>query len=417
MSDHFWAAADQLVRLGLSQSKLSTCVPVWIDNKTCPYGVRLPFDVTAPHNPTPLQVLAILSSYMPIVIVAVLVLETMLRRRTRQLAPLGFATVSSIVNELVIKSLFEEPRPGARNVQRNADVPVGGSCATTCGMPSSHAAVSVGFLALALLNAYKACSALERAERRRQASNDLEQATEVPRRSRRRVGRPHATSTSSSETAAARCRIPAFVSASPLWSCAEMSRRDITAVAFFWCLVLGPVPLSRVLLFDHSVRQILMGSLLGLAEAAAFFAWLAMNLDRPHGPPRRICGCFEHDLQQGEPQPESGASSSLRGRALLSSSASGGSGSVQLTPPPTPRMSLQPPPDGCSFATSGRCTESKAIAEDRGAKQPDAPADVKGKSDRSSGPLRFCPQAVVGDAGNNTNDSNGGCCAAAARGG
>merc|ERR1711935_113347 len=63
------------------------------------------------------------------------------------------------------------------------------------------------------------------------------------------------------------------VRGAPLVSDGVYSPKAFSLHATFWCIVLLPVPLSRVILRDHSPEQVIAGSFLGLIEA---LCWMTL---------------------------------------------------------------------------------------------------------------------------------------------
>lgn len=133
--------------------------------------------------------------------------------------------------ELVWKPLLSHPRPV-------------GSCVFTCGMPSSHATISMGFLTWMLLEG------ILRNKRRGTAIYAPE--AERPEETRRR--------------------------AASYWEDAPPTVRITLKERWKWCVVwailLFPVPFSRVALYDHSWAQVTAGSFIGCFEAVMFYVLL-----------------------------------------------------------------------------------------------------------------------------------------------
>lgn len=110
-------------------------------NSTCPYGRSLPGSVTLPNLADltfDMQVATILCvgwSLLPFVIMGLGAVQAILSRGTRLWSFMIFAVSITVLNELILKRIFQMPRPYQ-------------SCSTSCGMPSGHSTLAMGFLAL-----------------------------------------------------------------------------------------------------------------------------------------------------------------------------------------------------------------------------------------------------------------------------
>eukprot|EP00928_Gymnodinium_smaydae_P094528 TRINITY_DN7951_c0_g1_i1.p1 TRINITY_DN7951_c0_g1~~TRINITY_DN7951_c0_g1_i1.p1 ORF type:complete len:276 (-),score=22.97 TRINITY_DN7951_c0_g1_i1:317-1144(-) len=212
------------------------CTPFWynetLHSGTCPFGTRLPGDVTIPNDFSTLQAIAVVYSFIPFIVAAwVLVYFLYNKRGTCQFYILSFLVAVTIVNELIIKKLIRMPRPGASGLLTDDDGRHVGSCNHTCGMPSSHACFAIGTCSLFFLEA--ALSVV-----------------------------PSAFVPESKLASFKAILIPDF----------DFSRRPVGAFLALWSLLLLPVPIMRVVLYDHSVTQVCLGGFLGLVYAAIWFA-------------------------------------------------------------------------------------------------------------------------------------------------
>eukprot|EP00928_Gymnodinium_smaydae_P099444 TRINITY_DN9486_c0_g1_i1.p1 TRINITY_DN9486_c0_g1~~TRINITY_DN9486_c0_g1_i1.p1 ORF type:complete len:266 (-),score=20.86 TRINITY_DN9486_c0_g1_i1:223-1020(-) len=221
------------------------CTPFWynetLGSGTCPYGTRLPGDVTIPNEMTTLQAIAVVYSFVPFVIAAwVFVYFLRNKRGTCQFYILSFLVAITVVNELFIKKLVRMPRPGATGLLTDEDGRHVGSCCHSCGMPSSHACFAIGTWTLFFLEA--TCSVAPSSIMLQQwalPESQLELLKDLLR--------------------------PDF----------EFSCRHVGAFLAFWSLMLLPVPIMRVALYDHSVTQVCVGGFLGGLYAAI---WFTMSL-------------------------------------------------------------------------------------------------------------------------------------------
>lgn len=217
------------------------CLPWWAldehDHKNCPYGARLLFEVTRPSDDSsPTVILAILYAYVPVMYAAMIPLSFLCNPGTRTLSFILFILLTTAWHEGVVKRIVSQPRPT-------------GSCNTSCGMPSSHACMAVGYLVLCLLDSIFRTDP-EHEETWLQAIN--------PR---------------------------------GFFSGGIHGPKSFAVHATFWCLFLLPVPMTRVVLRDHTPEQVLAGSLLGVVEAVAWT--LVIRKMQKRYPPdkyRTICG-------------------------------------------------------------------------------------------------------------------------------
>lgn len=201
--------------------------------------------MTVPNDADFLAMCAVVWSILPWCVVALNILEVAYRRGTKQLSFLLFVCAITGINEFVVKKLVKEPRPGAKGLLTD-DLGVHvGSCSIKCGMPSSHCTMSVGFLLLMLFDGvYRVIPS--------QAS--LTRGGE-----------------SSFEMGLTRSRIKKWFTTTPLSPSNTMSHKEFLWFFLFWSAVLLPVPISRIKLYDHSVDQVVIGSLLGGVYALSWF--------------------------------------------------------------------------------------------------------------------------------------------------
>lgn len=229
----------------LSFSCMDACVPDWatcsnFTDAVCPYGVHLLFDVTFSndvHQWSPVwHVVLIFMSYVPVVIIVLAAIELLVRRGTRQLNFCLFYGYVIALNELIWKRMVSQPRPV-------------GSCNFTCGMPSSHAAISLGTFSFLFLDLAFRVDPLSPAV-----------LTAVPH--------------------SPRCLsfyLADILSLVPLSNTRSISNWQFIRMVGFWGDLLLLVPVSRVLLQDHSVSQVSLGCAIGMLEAVIWF-FMSQNL-------------------------------------------------------------------------------------------------------------------------------------------
>jgi membrane-associated phospholipid phosphatase len=134
-----------------------------------------------------------------------------------------FICLVVLLGEFGWKTLFSESRPDE-------------SCVVGCGMPSSHAALSIGLLFVIIVNGMK--YGFKDVEDEAEHRNKLWTSILYPTNG---AFRDHAIT--------------------------------YATFLFVWFILLMPVPFARVILNDHSITQVLLGSLIGLGEG---FLWILL---------------------------------------------------------------------------------------------------------------------------------------------
>ena len=201
----------------------------------CPYGFKLPFDVTWPDEDRAESfglegvqgnvvwiLLNVAYSYVPLAIMTVQFVRLLLKRGTRELCILTVLVFTFFLNEGILKHLIQSPRPEM-------------SCCTSCGMPSSHSAFSASMWGFHMF---------ELGWRLKLSPYDWEEAKESAQDVVQAAQRP--------------------------WD--ELHSVQCLLLFCWWSLLLVPVPFSRVILGDHSPPQVAVGSLVGLCSSTA--VWL-----------------------------------------------------------------------------------------------------------------------------------------------
>lgn len=153
-------------------------------------------------------------------------------RGTRELAILLLAAITVGINEF-IKYLVQQSRPL-------------GSCLTTCGMPSSHSAVAMCLLVYLILD----------------ASYRLDG----------RGCRPVSLLPALSDVGDFLLKLLRGLVLLPFGS---VSQNEFSVYLMIWIPALVPVPISRVLLNDHSASQVMAGCIVGFV---AGFVWFPIVL-------------------------------------------------------------------------------------------------------------------------------------------
>eukprot|EP00443_Scrippsiella_acuminata_P008863 CAMPEP_0115272112 /NCGR_PEP_ID=MMETSP0270-20121206/54453_1 /TAXON_ID=71861 /ORGANISM="Scrippsiella trochoidea, Strain CCMP3099" /LENGTH=504 /DNA_ID=CAMNT_0002688505 /DNA_START=35 /DNA_END=1549 /DNA_ORIENTATION=- len=282
-----------------------------INNHECPYGRALPGDVTwrgsipkelrgivAPQ--TALTVIAVVYSYLPFVVAFVVIVDLVLRRGTRQASLAVWLLVIMLLNEVVFKHLLLHPRPGTMLQMRDSAGFFVGSCVQKCGMPSSHAALAFGWLTLLLCDA---------AHRVHPQATDQELITPVRpsdflSRGLAWVHNYHATVRGGEErsptTMKKICKICTLVLLTPFMPYGALTYDEYMAFLVFWSLIWLPVPFMRVVLYDHTIEQCLVGCIVGAITAAAWWR-VVRKLQRKYE--SRVNDTFCRILKHNYPYP------------------------------------------------------------------------------------------------------------------
>jgi len=262
----------------------------------CPYGHNLPGDVSwrgsipkelhdlvAPQDF--ISVLAVIWSFLPYA-VAVFVLVDFFRAKLgiRQFLILLWLAILVVINEGIVKRLFNQPRPGTLLQTTDYTGKFVGSCVPSCGMPSSHSALACGWFVLLFLDAAVRVhpNAFEI-----DTQADLEEPDSVVIRSRgRREARRNVRT------------FLGFVVLTPWANNARLTHTEFIAYTMVWATIMLPVPFFRVVLYDHTADQVLVGSIIGIALAALWFRVMRRLQDRfdAQGPPgSKVWGVFVHN--------------------------------------------------------------------------------------------------------------------------
>lgn len=161
---------------------------------------------------------------------------------TRQVCFLYFVGFLVVCNEFIIKRFCEQARPGASGQLTDDMGNKVGSCNLTCGMPSSHASMAFGFFTLLV---YDGISRVVPSPRQLGAENlNLEPYFGV-------------------------------LSPNPI-----ITHHQLALCIVLWGVLLLPVPIARVILYDHSATQVLVGGALGGVYATIWFG-LVMKIILP----------------------------------------------------------------------------------------------------------------------------------------
>jgi len=233
-----------------------SCVPEWADQGlSCPYGRALPLGITLPNNSNGSQYLSVLLGYTPWILCFGIGFMFLIYRGTRELSVGLLPALVAGINEL-IKLGIKQSRPV-------------GSCLTSCGMPSSHSAVSVALLIYLILDAaYRIDPRV------------------VP---------------------AMKDTCLKMVRGFLVLPFDSMSQGEFSAYFGIWVVLLLPVPISRVVLNDHSPTQALAGSLIGCFAVSIWFPlilFLRRRFQRNVGDRFLLIFIHNYDVPEGSQEEE-----------------------------------------------------------------------------------------------------------------
>ncbi|KAF4673125.1 hypothetical protein FOL47_010971 [Perkinsus chesapeaki] len=207
---------------------VDACLPQWYVNSdsVCPYGTHLAGDVTLPYDAGFFEGLSVMFGYVPYAAGIFLIIMMLWRRGFHEYSIIIFGIIVVVSNEYGWKHIVSQPRPV-------------GSCCLTCGMPSSHAVIATALWTILVLDfSY-------------------------------RVGQtPQGYSVSGTFLN----RFRTFIHAGHILPTSQVISEDHFVVAAgFWSLALLPVPLSRVIIKDHTAQQVFMAGIIGVAEGIIWY--------------------------------------------------------------------------------------------------------------------------------------------------
>jgi len=301
--------------------RLNDTAPLLLDRISehkCPFGIALPGDVTwrgsipeelrgivAPQSAW--TVVAVIYSYLPYLVAACIIIDFAIRRGTRQLVIIVWLLILVFLNEVIIKKLLSQPRPGTMLQMRDSRGRFVGSCVQKCGMPSSHSALAYGWFVLLL------CDAVHRAHPH---ATDVAMAGALrsePRffdRFRQWYMQARTMEVTSRrgngcfERWCRRCRdgtrkvvkMLALIVLAPLMPYHPLTHDELMAFIVFWSCVWLPVPFMRIVLYDHTSEQVLTGCTVGALSAMVWWRVVRCLQERyEHSVDTTILGCLYHN--------------------------------------------------------------------------------------------------------------------------
>mmetsp|Transcript_53013 Transcript_53013/g.139918 ORF Transcript_53013/g.139918 Transcript_53013/m.139918 type:complete len:374 (+) Transcript_53013:112-1233(+) len=267
----------------------------------CPFGMALPGEVTWPSPPrglsgdsaplTTAKVLMVAWSFLPYVVSVYIVTLLIIVRGTRQLWVALWLLIYVVLNELVVKSFLKEARPGTLLEVRTYNGMLAGSCLESCGMPSTHAGITSGLFLLVFLDA------TFRIQSRPPGAGAGQARYSPPTGTSKRTG-AGAEVRKSWVFAKSFCALP--------WAHQEvLTPPEFVAYVFFWFLVLYPTAMARVVLMDHTPEQVIVGKLIGVVSA---LAWWRIVRNMQHFYEESVgemvcCGLIVHNFPLDCPNP------------------------------------------------------------------------------------------------------------------
>jgi membrane-associated phospholipid phosphatase len=228
MKIEFLPKSNHNKKLGFFFHSPMSCEPLWYKaGLECPYGNALPLEVTYPNNPDFWELSCVIYGYVPWGISFLIGLLFLIYRGTREIA-LGITIGLSVGISEIIKASVEQARPLT-------------SCLHTCGMPSSHAAVSMGMLTFLVLDAaYRIVPPAGRTN----LWSGWEGVSDTSKRFTRGL---------------------TFLTFNPV------SQYEFFLYFLIWTFALLPVPIARVIVGDHTPKQTLAGGIVGWGVGLIWF--------------------------------------------------------------------------------------------------------------------------------------------------
>lgn len=255
MWTELWADREALAKM-----RLHVEAPLFeaLERHQCPYGRALPGDVTWPSPPpeledlvAPLDMLKLVAvgyAYLPYLLAAHAMLAFVVQRGTRQLGVLLWLLLMVSFSELILKKVWREPRPGTMLQVKDFAGNYVGSCLRSCGMPSSHSALAIGWFVILFLDAMYRSHPF--------ALGDKTQTMPL---------RPDVGGGAKAITC-----LKLYLSVP--WADNELlTHTQFVVYISAWFVLLVPVPFMRVVLYDHTFVQVVTGSFVGAVLAVVWW--------------------------------------------------------------------------------------------------------------------------------------------------
>jgi len=221
----------------------------------CPYGRVLPGQVTWPNSDSKsvmsmcgFKLVAVVYSYVPYVLGGFVVLNTLVstcrKRRitTTRLYVLLWLAQALLLQECFLKRAFGQPRPGTMMQMRDNDGKFAGSCVESCGMPSSHSMLAIGWIVILLFDR------IYRIDVHHSSAYDGNTCGQVRHDM-------HS------------CKLFMLSLGLKPWWHESLTHVQFLAHFASWCMLLLPVPAMRVILHDHTLEQVFTGAVFGILHA------------------------------------------------------------------------------------------------------------------------------------------------------
>lgn len=250
-----------------------------VQSGLCPYGRALPGQITWPGLPadappelceavgklTSLKVIAVIYSYLPYGVALFVIISFLVHRGTQQLWVLLWLGLMVVVSELIFKMIFHGPRPGMLMQVRDESGRYVGSCSNSCGMPSSHSALAMGWFVLLFLDAtfrlnpsasspgsystYSSRGNMNDGDRNLNEDDRGQSHLPLAAFLRREVRNSW--------------KFTRFIVLVPWVHSESLTHVKFVAYVSFWFVIMVPVPFMRVALYDHTLGQAAVGSAIG----------------------------------------------------------------------------------------------------------------------------------------------------------
>jgi membrane-associated phospholipid phosphatase len=241
-------------------------------------GTSDPYDASEANNPkSSLSVISLFYSLVPYLMVFIYSLSFLITGNIVPLTRLLVLGILALINEAIVKQFVQQSRPV-------------GSCLyfKSFGMPSGHSASSIGLLTYLLLEIFLfhpnlmcglTCQKQRHGDeiyyfawgcgwqkRKKHDTIGINNAPNTPLSADIELGLNHNMAIAMNENEEDNSSPTNRDSANFL-----QGRWTYHLYAFFYCLLLLPVPFSRVYLHDHSKEQVLFGSIEGILGASFWY--------------------------------------------------------------------------------------------------------------------------------------------------
>eukprot|EP00927_Polykrikos_kofoidii_P058835 TRINITY_DN5360_c0_g1_i1.p1 TRINITY_DN5360_c0_g1~~TRINITY_DN5360_c0_g1_i1.p1 ORF type:complete len:345 (+),score=16.78 TRINITY_DN5360_c0_g1_i1:119-1153(+) len=271
--------------------ELSAVLQVTIPGKNVPEEL-LQEQIIAPI--TMFQKLAIVWSVIPGAVMTFVCVSLLFRRGIRQLSVFLYLLLA-IGTGICVGPLDAYPRPGMFLQNTDNKGRLVGSCVPHCGFPCFYSMMSAGILVLFVADAVfriQSESCLHCDPNRRRRSSTAGSLYQGPTSTR---------SLSSSEFRTAKTCL-SFVSLSPWAPHGTLTHMESLFFFSFWALLMGPIPMMRVMLYDNTAGQAFAGWVVGITTGTVWALIVQLIVRRVTASGvNRIWGLTVNDFRPPDP--------------------------------------------------------------------------------------------------------------------